>query len=40
LPGRVTYVVDKTGTVMYVFNSQTKATMHVDESLRILREIK
>ena len=40
LPGRVTYVVDKTGTVVYVFNSQTKATMHVDEALRILREIK
>ena len=40
LPGRVTYVVDKTGKVVYVFNSQTKATMHVDEALRILREIK
>jgi peroxiredoxin Q/BCP len=40
LPGRVTYVVDKTGVVVYVFNSQTKATKHVDEALRILRELK
>jgi peroxiredoxin Q/BCP len=40
LPGRVTYVVDKTGTVVYIFNSQTKATMHVEEALRILRELK
>jgi len=40
LPGRVTYVADKTGTVVYVFNSQTKATKHVDEALRILRELK
>jgi thioredoxin-dependent peroxiredoxin len=37
LPGRVTYVVDKTGTVVYVFDSQTQATQHVDEALRVLR---
>jgi peroxiredoxin Q/BCP len=40
LPGRVTYVVDKTGTVVYVFNSQTQATKHVDEALRILKGLK
>jgi len=40
LPGRVTYVVDKTGTVVYVFNSQSQATKHVDEALRILKELK
>jgi thioredoxin-dependent peroxiredoxin len=40
LPGRVTYVADKTGKVIYIFNSQTKATEHVDEALRILKEIK
>jgi thioredoxin-dependent peroxiredoxin len=40
LPGRVTYIVDKTGKVVYVFNSQTQATKHVDEALRILRELK
>ncbi len=40
LPGRVTYVVDKTGTVVYVFDSQSQATKHVDEALRILKEMK
>jgi len=40
LPGRVTYIADKTGKVIYVFNSQTNATKHVDEALRILLEKK
>ncbi len=40
LPGRVTYVVDKSGKVVYVFNSQTQATKHVEEALRILKELK
>ena len=40
LPGRVSYVVDKTGKVVYIFNSQTQATRHVDEALRILKELK
>lgn len=40
LPGRVTYVADKTGTVVYVFNSQTDPQKHVDEALRILKELK
>ena len=39
LPGRVTFVADKKGKVIYVFNSQTKATKHVDEALRILKEL-
>jgi len=39
LPGRVTYVVDKTGTVVYVFDSQSQATRHVDEALRTLKEL-
>jgi len=39
LPGRVTYIVDKTGTVVYIFNSQTQAKKHVDEALRILKEL-
>jgi len=38
LPGRVTYVADKTGRVIYVFNSQSQATKHVDEALRILTQ--
>lgn len=40
LPGRVTYVVNKEGKVLYMFNSQTKVIEHVDEALRILKEIK
>ena len=40
LPGRVTYIVDKNGIVLYVFNSQTQAAKHVDEALRILKEKK
>jgi len=37
LPGRVTYIVDKNGIVIYIFDSQTQATKHVDEALRILK---
>ena len=40
LPGRVTYVADKTGKVIYIFNSQIQATRHVDEALRILKKPK
>jgi len=40
LPGRVTYIADKTGKVIYIFNSQSNATKHVDEALRILKELK
>jgi len=40
LPGRVTYVADKKGRVIYIFNSQMQATKHVDEALRILKEPK
>jgi len=40
LPGRVTYVADKTGKVIYIFNSQINATKHVDEALRILKQSK
>jgi peroxiredoxin Q/BCP len=39
LPGRVTYIADKTGKVIYLFNSQMQATRHVDEALRILKEL-
>ncbi|HSN50706.1 MAG TPA: peroxiredoxin, partial [Bacteroidales bacterium] len=33
LPGRVTYVTDKTGKVVYLFDSQTEVLKHVDEAL-------
>jgi len=39
LPGRVSYVIDKTGKVVYIFNSQSEATRHVDEALRILKQL-
>lgn len=38
LPGRVTYVVDRNGTIVYMFDSQTQAERHVDEALRVIRE--
>jgi thioredoxin-dependent peroxiredoxin len=40
LPGRVTYIVDKTGKVVYIFNSQTQAEKHVEEALKILKSLK
>jgi peroxiredoxin Q/BCP len=38
LPGRVTYVVNKKGEVIYTFNSQLNAEKHVSEAMRILKE--
>lgn len=38
--GRVTYIVNKEGKVIFTFNSQTQAEKHVAEALRILNEIK
>jgi peroxiredoxin Q/BCP len=40
LPGRVTFVTDRTGKVVYIFNSQSQAERHVDEALKILKELK
>jgi peroxiredoxin Q/BCP len=40
IPGRVTYIVNKKGKVVYTFNSQSQATKHVDEALRILKLLK
>jgi len=39
LPGRVTYIVNKEGEVVYMFNSQLKAKKHVEESLRIIKDL-
>lgn len=39
IPGRVTYVVNKKGEVIYMFNSQTKPLLHVEKSLEILKEM-
>ena len=39
LPGRSTYVAGIDGKVVHIFNSQFQAERHVDEALKILREI-
>jgi len=40
IPGRVTYIVNKEGKVVYVFNSQTKAEEHVNEALAVIKNLK
>jgi len=35
VPGRVTYVADKTGKVIFIFDSQTDVQRHADEALKI-----
>ncbi len=34
LPGRVTYVVNKEGRIIYIYRSQTQVERHVDEALK------
>jgi len=34
-PGRVTYVADKSGRVVFIFDSQWDAQRHVDEALKV-----
>ncbi len=40
IPGRVTYVINREGKVVYMFNSQLQAEKHVEETLRILQDLK
>ena len=40
VPGRVTYVADKTGKVIYIFDSQTEVQRHADEALKICLIVK
>jgi peroxiredoxin Q/BCP len=40
LPGRVTYIVNKEGKVVFVFNSQMNVDKHIEEALRILKDLK
>ena len=40
IPGRVTYIVNKMGKVVFVFNSQMNAEQHVSEALNVLKELK
>lgn len=36
IPGRVTYVIDSNGEVIYIFESQVNAKKHITESLKAL----
>jgi len=36
IPGRVTYVADRTGKVVFIFDSQAEVQRHVDEALKIV----
>jgi len=36
LDGRVTYIADRTGKVIYIFNSQTNVKQHVEKALEVL----
>lgn len=40
ISGRVTYVINKAGEVVFMFNSQVQAERHVEEALHILQELK
>ncbi len=39
LPGRVTYVIDRTGTVRHIFNSMTSIDQHVNEALDVVKRL-
>jgi len=39
LPGRVTYVIDREGTVRHVFNSLINAKKHVREALAVVKRL-
>ena len=38
LPGRVTYIFDKKGILLHLFNSQLRAEQHISEALAILQK--
>ncbi len=40
LPGRVTYVIDRKGTVRHVFNSMTSIGRHVNDALEVVRRLR
>ena len=39
IPGRVTYVIDRDGTVRHVFNSMTNIDQHVGDALDVVRAL-
>jgi thioredoxin-dependent peroxiredoxin len=40
VPGRVTYVIDRTGTIQHVFNSMTNISAHINEALAAVKKIR
>lgn len=40
LPGRVTFVADTSGKVVHIFNSQMQVEKHVEDALKILKQVK
>jgi thioredoxin-dependent peroxiredoxin len=40
MPGRVTYIIDKQGIIRHIFSSQLNPKKHIEEALRIIKEIK
>ena len=39
IPGRVTYVIDRTGTVRHVFNSMMNIDGHVKDALAVVQQL-
>jgi thioredoxin-dependent peroxiredoxin len=39
LPGRVTYIIDKQGTVRQIFNSQLNFKGHIEAALKVIKQI-
>jgi thioredoxin-dependent peroxiredoxin len=39
VPGRVTYVIDRQGTVRHVFSSMTNIGKHISDALQVVREL-
>ncbi|MCM1981976.1 peroxiredoxin [Lyngbya confervoides] len=39
LPGRVTYVIDQSGTVRHLFNSQLNIKGHIENALTVLKSL-
>ncbi|HVP41445.1 MAG TPA: peroxiredoxin [Candidatus Krumholzibacteriaceae bacterium] len=39
LAGRVTYVIDRKGIIRHIFSSQLNTKKHIEEALRIVKEI-
>jgi peroxiredoxin Q/BCP len=39
IPGRVTYVIDRAGTVRHIFSSMTNIDGHVGEALEVVRKL-